>query len=66
MSLKYKKQGRPVHHIDVDINGNLIPVHKGKKEIQRAPTVELDGISLEKRVKQLFDPSHAKKLERKV
>ena len=30
------------------------------------PAVEIQGMSLEKRCKQLFDPSHKTRLERKV
>ena len=66
MTEKYKREGRIVRHIDVDGDGNLIPRFETSNPIQRQPTVEVDGVSLEKRCKQLFDPQHSTKIARKV
>ena len=48
------------------MDGRLVKKHNKSHSVMEKPAVEIDGISLEKRCYQLFDPAHRARVERKV
>ena len=53
-------------YIEVQVDGTLAKKHNRSHTVMEKPAVEIDGMSLEKRCYQLFDPAHVARVERKV